>query len=132
MSAYPGAMHITKLTPILIVDSVEASLPFWLEGLGFEKQVEVPHEGRLGFVILVKDGVEVMMQTRASVAADCPGVAKRNPSCVLYSEVASLDEAVRAVKGAEVLVPVRDTPYGTKEIFVADPGGNILGFAEHA
>jgi uncharacterized glyoxalase superfamily protein PhnB len=46
-------------------------------------------------------------------------------------DVASLDEAVAAVKGAEVVVPPRETFYGARETFVRDPSGNILGFAQH-
>ena len=58
-----------KLSPNLIVDSIEACLPFWIARLGFEKTVEVPHEGSLGFVILVRDGAEVMLQ-RADLPAE--------------------------------------------------------------
>ena len=36
----------------LIVPSIEACLPFYVERLGFTQTVDVPHEGKLGFVIL--------------------------------------------------------------------------------
>jgi uncharacterized glyoxalase superfamily protein PhnB len=124
-------MNISKLTPILIVDSIEPALPLWTETLGFAKQVEVPHEGRAGFVILARDGLEVMMQTRASIAADCPAVGKLGVTCVLYLDVGSLDEAVAAVRGAEVVVPERETFYGAREIFVRDASGSVIGFAQH-
>ena len=124
-------MNLTKLTPILIVDAIEPALPLWTGPLGFTKAPEVPHEGRAGFVILTKGDHEVMMQTRASVAADCPAIANAATNVVLYADVSSLDDAVLAVKGAEVLVPVRETPYGTREIFVRDAASNVLGFAQH-
>ena len=124
-------MKIQKLTPILIVDAIEPALPFWTGPLGYEKKVEVPHEGRAGFVLLARDGHEVMMQTRASIAADVPAVAKIDVTCVLYMDVPSLDDAVAAVKGAEVLIPPRETFYGAREIFVRDAAGNVLGFAQH-
>jgi len=82
-------------------------------------------------VILAKDGHEVMMQTRASIAADCPAIAELRTTCALYADVESLDEAIAAVKGAEVLVPERVTFYGAREIFVRDAAGNVLGFAQH-
>jgi len=37
-----------KITPVLIVETIEKNLPFWCERLGFARQVEVPHGDRLG------------------------------------------------------------------------------------
>ncbi len=123
-------MNIAKLTPILIVDTIEPALPLWTEGLGFEKVAEIPHDGRAGFVILVRDGREVMMQTRASIAADCPAVGKLDVTCALYFDVVSLDEAIAAVEGAEVVVSERETFYGAREVFIRDGAGNVIGFAQ--
>ena len=41
-----------KLTPVLIVEAVERSLPFWVDRMGFTKTVEVPDEDKIGFAIL--------------------------------------------------------------------------------
>jgi len=54
-----------KLTPVLYVDAIEPCLPFWVDRLGFSKTVEVPHENAIGFVILARDGLELMYQTWA-------------------------------------------------------------------
>lgn len=125
-------MKITKTTPILSVERIETSLPFWTDTLGYKKMMEVPHDGRLGFVILEKDGLEIMLQTHASVRADQPQIADyfRPGSICLYSDVDSIDEAAAALKGAQVIVPLRTTPYGAREIWIRDRDGNILGFAE--
>jgi uncharacterized glyoxalase superfamily protein PhnB len=120
-----------KITPILIVDEIEPSLNFWVLKLGFEKTVEVPEGDKLGFVILQKEGAEVMLQSRASVrkdagsAADAIFMAGSN----LYIEVDSFPDALERVKGAEVVVPERITFYGMREIWVREPGRNVLGFA---
>jgi uncharacterized glyoxalase superfamily protein PhnB len=123
-------MKVKKVTSILVVDAIEPALPFWHEQLGFEKVVEVPHEGRLGFVLLARDGHEVMLQTRASIAADVPAVAALHPASALYCDVDSLEAAIAAIQGAEVLIPRRTTFYGAEEIWVRDPTGAIIGFAE--
>jgi uncharacterized glyoxalase superfamily protein PhnB len=123
-------MKVNKVTPILVVDAIEPALPFWHGQLGFEKVVEVPHEGRLGFVLLARDGHEVMLQTRASIAADVPAVAAPHPACAVYCDVDSLEAAIAATQGAEVLIPRRTTFYGAEEIWVRDPTGAIVGFAE--
>jgi uncharacterized glyoxalase superfamily protein PhnB len=124
-------MKVTKITPILVVDAIEPALPLWTGALGYQKTVEVPHDGRAGFVLLVKDGAEVMMQTHASVAADVPAVGKLGVGCVMYMDVESLEEAMAAVAGLEVVGPERKTFYGAREVFVRDGAGNVLGFAEH-
>jgi len=120
-----------KLTPILLVDAIEPMLPFWMERLGFEKTAEVPEGDRLGFVILARDGVEVMYQTRKSVEADVPSLLDMpQRGTMLFSEVESIEAVENAMKGVEVVVPRRKTFYGADELFVREPGGNVVGFAQ--
>ncbi|HEX8451356.1 MAG TPA: VOC family protein [Longimicrobium sp.] len=121
-----------KLTPILYVERIEPAIPFWVDRLGFERTAEVPHEEHLGFLILEKDGVEVMYQTRASVQADAPAVAEglTMEGSLLFIEVDDLDAVERALQGVEQVVPRRKTPYGADEIFVREPAGNLVGFAQ--
>ena len=122
-------MKIDKLTPILVVDAIEPALAFWTGALGYEKVVEVPHEGRLGFVLLQKDGHEVMLQTKASIAADLPAMA--GTPCALYADVKSIQAAQKAVgEHATVIAGPRETFYGAREVWVRDPAGNVIGFAE--
>ena len=125
-------MKITKTTPILSVENIETSLPFWTDILGYKKTVEVPHNDRIGFVILEKDNNEIMLQTPASLSDDLPLLVDSfKPGSVwLYSDVDSIDAAVAALKGVKIVVPLRTTNYGAKEIWVRNLDGNILGFAE--
>ncbi len=120
-----------KITPILLVDEIEPSLKFWVDQLGFLKTVEVPEGDKLGFVILQKDGTEVMFQSRASVMKDAGAAADAILAlgAALYIEVDNFADALQRVKGAEVLVPERITFYGMREIFVREPGRHVLGFA---
>src|ERR1043165_7748457 len=100
-----------KLTPVLFVKEIEPCLSFWTK-LGFEKTAEVPEGDKLGFVILLKDQVEVMYQTRASVLKDVPALADL-PSCTaLYVHVSDLAAVEKAVAGAPVVFPRRKTFYG--------------------
>lgn len=121
-----------KLTPILYVERIEPAISFWVDRLGFERGAEVPHEDHLGFLILEKDGVEVMYQSRASVQADAPALAERMPmeGSFLFFEVDDLDAVERALEGVEQVVPRRKTFYGAEEIFVREPAGNMVGFAQ--
>jgi hypothetical protein len=122
---------IKKLTPVLIVDAIEPVLPLWA-ALGFQKTAEVPQGDRLGFVILERDGVELMYQSRESVAHDEPkimagGVALGASG--VFIEVESLDE-LRFPEGTEVIVTRRTTPYGATETIVRDGAGNAIVFAQ--
>jgi uncharacterized glyoxalase superfamily protein PhnB len=124
-------MNVKKLTPILIVDAIEPCLPFWLDRLGFTKTTEVPHEDRLGFVILERDGIEVMYQTIDSVAADLPALASLpRGGSILFIEVDDITAIEKAMAGADIVVPRRSTFYGAEEVFAREPGGHLVGFAE--
>lgn len=124
-------MTIRKITPILLVDAIEPALPFWIERLGFTNTAEVPEGDRLGFVILARDGFEVMYQTRASVDKDVP-VLRDTPArgTMLFIEVADIAAIEAALHDAEIVVPRRKTFYGADEIFVREPCGNVVGFAQ--
>ncbi len=118
-----------KLTPVLMVDAIEPCLAFW-EGLGFEKTVELPEGDHLGFVILVKDGVEVMYQSKASVKNDIPALASTPIGATfLFIEVSDLNAVIAAVGKAPQVFPRRKTFYGMDEIGVREPGGNAVTFA---
>ena len=71
-----------------------------------------------------------MRQTRASLGADLPAVAALGPASALYCDVDALDDAIAAAHGAEILVPRRTTFYGADEIWVREPTGAIVGFAQ--
>jgi hypothetical protein len=125
---------VEKITPIIYVDAVEPCLKLWVDRLGFVKTAEVPEDNkpgnRLGFVILVKSPIELMLQTRKGADADDPSlVAYHQAGANLYIEVANFPDLLRRIDGYPVVVPTRDTFYGMREISIKEPGGNIITFA---
>ncbi len=126
-------MKTLRSTPIMIVDHIEPSLEFWTKRLGYKKTAEVPHGDELGFILLEKDGNQVMMQTRKSIADDLPIVLQhaKHQTVVQYIDVDSLDEVLKCVDGMTLLMPPRDTFYGAREILLLDPAGYLVVFAEH-
>ena len=126
-------MRLTSLTPVLLVEAIEPVLAFWVDRLGFKKTVEVPHEDRLGFVILERDAVKVMYQTRASMSADIPPLAGGpQRGSFLYIDVDDLDAIARALQGITPVIPRRKTFYGAEELIVREPAGNPVTFAKPA
>lgn len=120
-----------KLTPNLIVEAIEPCLAFWVERLGFEKTVETPDGDRLGFVILKHGAIELMLQSRRSVAGDVAPLAEGPYRSVLYIEVDDLAPLRAALAGCAEVVPERTTFYGARELIVTDPAGNVVFFASH-
>lgn len=125
-------MMIKRITPVLFVEEVESCVKFWVERLGFQKTAEVPEGDKLAFAMLQKGNVELMYQSYTSADKDVAAMAqvvRKGPS-FLYVEVDSLDQTIAAIQGAEVVIPVRTTFYGAREISVQDPGGHFVTFAE--
>jgi uncharacterized glyoxalase superfamily protein PhnB len=124
-------MNVRKSTPIFVVDAITpATLAFW-EKTGWKKEVEVPHGDDVGFVILKSDAREVMLQSRASVKADL-SIDDLDPTCALYIDVESLEDARATCKaaGARILIDERKTFYGAREMWVVDPAGILVGYAQ--
>jgi len=124
---------VNKSTPILHVKAVEPSLKFWTERFGFRKTVEVPEGDHIGFVALENDAVEVMYQTYSGMQADPSNplakAVEKGPS-FLFMEVPDIKAAETALKGADIIQPIHDTFYGSKEIVVKEPGGHFVIFAQ--
>lgn len=122
-----------KITPVLVVPSIEPVLPLW-EALGFTRTAEVPHGEVLGFVILAREGVEVMYQIEESVRADEPRVLERGTGPgMLFIQVENLDATVAKLPpDTDVFVERRTTFYGATETFLRDAAGNVIVFAQFA
>jgi hypothetical protein len=131
---------VRKLTPVLIVDRIEPAIPFW-EKIGLALTVQVPDEaagdGRLAFVILAADGIEVMYQTLSSVQADLQAKAavqdafpSRPQQTCLFIEVSDLADIETRLKGDKLVLPRRTTFYGMAETGYLEPCGNVVVFAQ--
>jgi uncharacterized glyoxalase superfamily protein PhnB len=138
MNASPSSstpVHLERLSPVLIVDVVEPCIQFWADRLGFiiENRVPAP-DGTLAFASVKSGAVEIMYQTRASVLADAPDTADdlRGHSTALFITVDNLDDVEKAMVGTPVVKPRHKTFYGSLEMYVREPGGNTVGFAQFA
>ncbi len=128
-----SSARLSSMTPVVIVDAVEPCLRFWVDRFGFLVSSEVPGgNGALQFAILEKDGIQLMYQTKASVVADSPDQASDlvGHSTALFFRVPDLDAVERALAGAPVVKARHETFYGSVEVYVREPGGNVVGFAQ--
>jgi uncharacterized glyoxalase superfamily protein PhnB len=132
-TAEQGRPALKQLTPVLIVDKVEPCLDFWVRSLGFEITNKVPDpNGGLVFASVQKDAIEIMYQTRASAEDDLPSIAREldGHSVALFITVDDLDAVEKAIRTAPVVKARHKTFYGSTEIYVKEPGGNTVGFAQ--
>ena len=125
-------MKIARATPVLFVDRVEPTRDFFTRA-GFTVMFDVPleGEGRLGFVGLEKDGVQVMVETRgnANEGQALRDLSRESRRAVIFIEVDNLDQVITALASVPALVERHETFYGADEISFMEPGGNIVTFA---
>lgn len=130
-------LRYESVAPVLIVERVEPTRNFFRDRLGFTQTATVAHGDDVGFAMLEKDGVVVMVQSHASVVDDVgPDAARAINETIsargavgLYFRVSDVELIVPAVADAGVIVPLRKTFYGMHEITVREPGGHAVTFA---
>jgi uncharacterized glyoxalase superfamily protein PhnB len=125
--------QLTHLTPVLVVDEVEPCVAFWVDRFGFRPENEVAGpDGKLMFASVKIDAIEIMYQTRTSVLAEDPHATAElsGRSAVLFFTVAEIDSVERAAAGVPIVKPRHTTFYGSTELYVREPGGNTVGFAQ--
>jgi len=132
---FPGSSppSLKQLTPVLVVAEVEPCLEFWVERLGFSVTNRVPgDDGKLVFASVQRGGIEIMYQTRASVLHELPAAARdlTGHSVSLFITVEDVESIEKALAGVPVVKPRHETFYGSTEIYVKEPGGNTVGFAQ--
>ncbi len=132
-------MHLRyeSLAPVLIVELVEPTRDFFRDRLGFVQTAAVMHGDELGFAIVHKDGVEIMIQSHASVIEDVGHDAARamnqslsgRGAATLHITVNDVELVIPQLADADVIVAPRKTFYGSHEITVREPGGHAVTFA---
>jgi len=125
-------MKISRATPVLFVDRVEPTRDFFTK-VGFTVLFDVPEQGggKLGFVGLEKDGVQVMVETRGNgnEGQALREITRESRRAVVFIEVDNLDQVITALASEPALVERHKTFYGADEISFMEPGGNVVTFA---
>jgi uncharacterized glyoxalase superfamily protein PhnB len=132
-------MKFADVTPNLVVASVERSLAFYRDLLGFSLLTTVPENGPFAFAWMQRDGVNVFLNGLAAVRAEHPELAGRSIAglntifIVLEAETTAAGvDAMRAAIGsrARVFMELKDQFYGMREFGLEDPDGHVIFFAQ--
>ena len=127
------APTFTKLTPNMMVEDVNATVDFYRDVLGFETVMTVPDGGRLDWALVRRDGVEVMFQSRTSLAEELPlfGEKPTGGALTYYIGLVGVERLYEQIRRRVPIVhDLETTFYGTREFSIEDCNGFILTFAE--
>jgi hypothetical protein len=124
-------MKIASATPVLFVDRIEPTCEFFKRA-GFAVAFEVPEGDRLGFAMLARDGVQVMVETRGNANEPPPiqFLSRDSRRAFVFIEVDDLDAVDAALEGEIVTVERHETVYQSEEITYEEPGGRLVTFAK--
>jgi len=125
---------ITSLTPNMMTYSVEETITFYVENLGFQEYDSATDEsGKKIFVILGKDNATLMFQSKESLVEEYPVLETEQikPMLTLYIVVDNFDDYYAQItKNVPVMKHIHVTPYGAKEFAILDNNNIALTVAE--
>ena len=122
-----------KLTPNLLVVSVERSLAFYVDTLGFTRGMTVPDASPFAFASVTGGQVEIFFNEAATAVKEYPAFAGKaiGASGTLYIEVEGIDALHDRLKpSVKIVMPIATQFYGMREFAIEDPDGYVITFAQ--
>lgn len=124
---------IKKLTPNLLVSSVEQSLAFYEGVLGFARAMTVPDQSPFVFAAVTSGPVEIFLNDRSTVAKESPQFAGKSfgGGNTMFIELDGVDAYHDTIKDRVTMVmPIVTQWYGMREFAIEDPDGYVITFAQ--
>ena len=138
---------IKKFWTNMMVGDLHQTIAFYRDKLDFEHVMSVPQNSEevlfayddsrpLAYTLLKKGGVELMFQERESLKSNVPAFdevqgSEYGGTLTFYFEVDGVDAlAERLKQDCPVVRDLHNTFYGMREVYVRDPNGYVLGFAQ--
>ena len=122
-----------KLTPNLLVSSVERSLAFYVDVLGFTRGMTVPDASPFAFASVADGNVEIFFNEASAAIKEYPAFAGKpiGATGTLFIEVEGVDALHdRLGSAVKIVMPIVTQFYGMREFAIEDPDGYIITFAE--
>ena len=126
-------MEYQSLTPNMGVKSVNETVQFYTEVLGFKLVVTVPESGDFIFAIISAGSVNLMFQQLDSLQGEYAELQSKNESgsFTFYVKMKNKSTLYEKVKDTDFLVKkMHVTPYGAEEFAIRDNNGFILTIAD--
>lgn len=126
-------LKASKLTPNLIVSSVERSLAFYTDVLGFARGMTVPEQAPFVFASVTSGPVEIFFNDRSTIAKEGPQLAGLSigGGNTMFIEVEAVDALHDRLKPqVTIVMPIVTQWYGMREFAMTDPDGYVITFAQ--
>lgn len=126
-------MKYQSLVPNIGVESVNETVKFYTDILGFKQIVSVPESGELVFAIIGAGDVNLMFQQIDNLGEEYTELKDKSKAAALtlYIKLKNKEELYDKIKNTEFLVKeMHLTPYGAEEFAVRDNNGLILTVTE--
>jgi uncharacterized glyoxalase superfamily protein PhnB len=122
-----------KLTPNLLVASVERSLAFYVDTLGFARGLTVPEQSPFVFASVTGGTLEIFFNDAATAVKEYPAFTGKpiGATGTMFIEMEGIDAFHDAVKPkVKITMPIHTQWYGMREFAIEDPDGYVITFAE--
>ncbi len=122
-----------NLTINLMVKSVNETVDFYRNVLGFELIMSNPEKGEFDWAMVSKDGVSLMFQEEKNIKSEYPCMKNNNitPSFTMFIKTENVDKLYTTLKEkVKIVAEYHKTFYGDYEFAIEDINGYILTFAE--
>jgi uncharacterized glyoxalase superfamily protein PhnB len=126
-------INATKITPNLIVSSVERSLAYYADVLGFARGMTVPEQPPFAFASVTSGPVEVFFNDRSTVTKESPQMAGLafGGGNTMFIEVEGIDALYeRITPHVQIVMAIHTQWYGMREFAIIDPDGYVITFAQ--
>jgi len=125
--------HFQKVTPNLLVASVERSLAFYIDTLGFERGLTVPEQSPFVFASVTSGPIEIFFNDAATAVKEYPAFGGKplGATGTMFIElegVEALHDRLRS--SVKIVMPLVTQFYGMREFAIEDPDGYVVTFAE--
>lgn len=126
-------MKYQSLVPNMGVKSVNETVKFYTEVLGFKQIISVPENGELIFAMINAGDVNLMFQQIDNLQEEYPELKNRNEkaSFTFYIKLHDKNSLYEKIKNTDFLVKeMHMTLYGIEEFAFRDNNGFILTITE--
>lgn len=120
-------MTIRQIAPQFLVDDLGRSLAFYVEQLGFTQAIAWQDS----YASVERDGQSIHLKRASKIAADRTN-RHDNEHLDAYIEVTNAESLCREfeARGVALMKALTDRPWGTRDFYVQDPDGYVLGFSQ--
>jgi catechol 2,3-dioxygenase-like lactoylglutathione lyase family enzyme len=117
--------RLTALAPQFLVDDLPRMIAFYRDVLGF--RFGEPWQGF--YAVGQRDGMQLHLKEAPKNAAE-RAHRRNNEHLDAYGDIDGIEAfyAQCVGKGARILKPLEPTAWGTKDFYLEDPEGYIIGF----